>query len=375
MARNYSSTASEMTLVGGITDVAESMQVNSVTGLPVQTPFTLVIDPDQSTEEIVTVTAVAGTTLTVTRGEDGSTAVAHSSGATVRHMATARDFREPQLHIAATTGIHGLGAGSGPVGTTDTQTLTNKSMSGAANSFSNIPQSAVTGLTTALTALDDATDAHVAATAAHGATGAVVGTTNAQTLTNKTLTAPVITAPPANVANPPGAIQLYGAASGAPAGWLVCDGSAVSRTTYADLFTAIGVTYGAGDSTTTFNLPNLKGRVPVGQDATQTEFDTVGETGGAKTHTLTVDEMPSHTHVQDPHTHIQDAHTHTVNDGSSPQFYSQGGATYGVQYSPVQSGSTVATNQNATAVNQNTGGGDAHNNLQPYIVLRYIIKT
>jgi microcystin-dependent protein len=77
------------------------------------------------------------------------------------------------------------------------------------------------------------------------------------------------------------------AGSTAPTGWLLCDGTAVSRTTYSDLFAITSTTYGVGDGSTTFNLPNLKGRVPVGLDTSQTEFDVLGETGGAKTHTLT----------------------------------------------------------------------------------------
>jgi len=69
-----------------------------------------------------------------------------------------------------------------------------------------------------------------------------------------------------NALVPPGVILPYGAAT-APSGYLLCDGSAVSRTTYADLFSVIGTTYGAGDGSTTFNLPHLKGTVPVGKDS------------------------------------------------------------------------------------------------------------
>lgn len=72
--------------------------------------------------------------------------------------------------------------------------------------------------------------------------------------------------------------------SAAPTGWLLCQGQAVSRSTYPDLYAAIGVAYGAGDNSTTFNLPDLRGRVPIGRDSTQTEFDTLGERGGSKTH-------------------------------------------------------------------------------------------
>jgi microcystin-dependent protein len=174
------------------------------------------------------------------------------------------------------------------------------------------------------------------------------------------------------------------ARSTAPTGYLLCDGSAISRTTYSSLFDAIGIAYGTGDGSTTFNIPNLKGRVPVGRDSAQTEFDTLGEVGGAKTHTLTTTEMPSHTHTQNSHNHGQDAHGHTwqgVNDSAgisgSPGNYpfriyqdiapNWGGSSYTI-------GGTTATNQATTATNQNTGGGGAHNNLQPYVVLNYMIK-
>jgi microcystin-dependent protein len=90
--------------------------------------------------------------------------------------------------------------------------------------------------------------------------------------------------PTAFSGTPSGAVMAY-AGSAAPSGWLLADGTAVSRTTYADLFAVVGTTYGVGDGSTTFNLPNLKGRFPVGRDAAQTEFDTLAETGGAKTHT------------------------------------------------------------------------------------------
>jgi hypothetical protein len=103
------------------------------------------------------------------------------------------------------------------------------------------------------------------------------------------------------------------------------------------------------------------GRVLVGLDAGQTEFDTVEETGGAKTHTLTTAEMPAHTHTQDAHNHIITSQTATTGGSTS---YEHGTLD-------TSSADTEATEVTAstTAVNQNTGGGGAHNNLQPYITV------
>ena len=185
---------------------------------------------------------------------------------------------------------------------------------------------------------------------------------------------------------PPGVISQY-AGSTAPSGYLICDGQSLSTTAYPALFQAIGYQYGGSGAS--FNIPNLQNRVPVGKGS-ETEFDTLGETGGSKTHTLSIDEMPSHTHIQNSHNHTQDAHNHSQNahvHANTPifgQITVNAGSQYGVwgSYGTQNSGSTTATNiattatnQATTATNQNTGGGLAHNNLQPYIVLNYIIKT
>jgi microcystin-dependent protein len=172
---------------------------------------------------------------------------------------------------------------------------------------------------------------------------------------------------------------MWGGGSTAPAGYLIADGSAVSRTTYAALFAVYGTTYGTGNGTTTFTLPNLKGVVVAGYDASQAEFNAMGKTGGAKTHTLTAGQMPVHTHVQNAHNHTQNPHRHGVDQS----IYSDGGNKVAIGQNPpgVQFPDNAfvnyetATNQAATATNQNAGGGAAHNNLQPYVVLRYIVKT
>lgn len=152
------------------------------------------------------------------------------------------------------------------------------------------------------------------------------------------------------VSIPVGGITQYAGATSPSVNYAICDGAAVNRTTYATLFTRIGTTYGVGNGTTTFNLPNLKGRIPVGLDSAQTEFDTLAETGGAKTHTLTTAEMPAHTH------------TETTPSLTAPNYVNFGGANniYAATPQTINTGST--------------GGGGAHNNLQPYIVMNYLIR-
>lgn len=139
----------------------------------------------------------------------------------------------------------------------------------------------------------------------------------------------------------------------APSGWLICDGTAVSRETYSDLFLAIGTAYGGGDGSTTFNIPNLKGRVPVGFNSAETEFNTLGKTGGEKTHKLTVSEMPSHSHSI-----VKQTNSTTRAPCFTLDAYLSDG--------PISS---------VTGLINSTGGNGAHNILQPYIALNYIIYT
>ena len=130
--RKYSSRSQQTTLASALNSSDTSATVVSGTSLlggvtvSAGETFTVVIDPDTALEEIVDVTAVSTNTLTIVRGRDGSTGVAHSAGAAVRHMAIGRDYREANLHIEAASGVHGV-TGS-VVGTTDTQTLSGKTL-------------------------------------------------------------------------------------------------------------------------------------------------------------------------------------------------------------------------------------------------------
>lgn len=101
--RYYSSTAVATTLSGSINNSTTSVTVTALSGFPNQFPYTAIIDKDTASEEVVTVTAVAGTTLTVTRGVDGTSAVSHNAGAGFSHGVSARDFDEANSHVNDTT--------------------------------------------------------------------------------------------------------------------------------------------------------------------------------------------------------------------------------------------------------------------------------
>lgn len=132
MAQNryYSSIAVATTLAADCAAGDTTIKVAATTGFPLSYPYTLVVDGGTGTQEVVSVTAASGTSLTVQRGQDGSAAVSHSIGAGVEHDVSARDYDEPQKHLAATTGVHGV---TGPLAsTTDAQTLTNKTLTAPA---------------------------------------------------------------------------------------------------------------------------------------------------------------------------------------------------------------------------------------------------
>lgn len=252
---------------------------------------------------------------------------------------------------------------------------------------------------------------------------------------------------------PVGVIMPY-AGNSEPEGYLFCEGQLLNSGEYPEIFNVIQYTYGGEGEY--FNLPDLRERVPVGWSEGSAEYGTLGNQGGEETVTLTINEMPSHTHIQNSHNHTQSAHSHGLNSHThSIPAHSHGlnshthsfsattstknltgswtcvgykdhtgtgivsrnyinansnlssGSNFGgigfdinashnhtvsgttgaasgstanssVLTSGAASGNTAsvtATNNATTATNQETGGGNAHNNMQPYIVLNYIIKV
>ncbi|URM86199.1 minor tail protein [Microbacterium phage Loca] len=166
---------------------------------------------------------------------------------------------------------------------------------------------------------------------------------------------------------PVGTIHAF-AGPVAPANYVLMDGRQLSRADYPALYALIGDTYGAGNGTTTFNVPDARGRALVALDTAQTEFNAMGKKGGAKTVTLTAAQLPAHTHV------FANSNAHAFSWGGV------GGTTVHVQNAIAAAGAppsnNLTTNQGNWNKTANDGGsGDPHSNLQPFLTVAYVIKA
>jgi len=196
---------------------------------------------------------------------------------------------------------------------------------------------------------------------------------------------------PAN-AVPSGSVIPF-AGSTAPSGWIICDGSAISRTTFATLFALIGTTYGAGNGSTTFNIPDLRGRLVAGFDSANAtgrltssatggvSASALGNAGGEQAHSLSSTELASHNHSVSGNTGGESvSHTHSV---SVPGTTGGGASTIaqvlaGTNTAPFSA--SVGSNNNDhthsfNVTSGSAGSGSAHNNVQPTLIMNYIIKS
>jgi microcystin-dependent protein len=204
-------------------------------------------------------------------------------------------------------------------------------------------------------------------------------------------------------------MQMYAGATAPNSDWLICDGSEVSRTTYATLYAVIGTTFGTGNGSTTFNIPDMRSRMPIGVGTgTGLSARTLAQTSGAETQTIGSANLPTHTHTLSAHTHTSAAHTHTLGGhthGSAAHTHTLPRATIGtagtnrlvLSNSPTDnalttgsttpgstggpstdSGSTTPGDTGAPSSDTTGNGGFANTALSimnPFLALNFIIKV
>lgn len=177
------------------------------------------------------------------------------------------------------------------------------------------------------------------------------------------------------LAIPPG-IVIKRALSTVPTGYLACDGSAVSRTTYASLFAVIGTTFGVGDGSATFNVPDMRGRIPIGAGTgSGLTARTLGQSIGEETHQLTISELPSHSHTtQEPNGGSGHRHTHGSANSNTPS----GSSNFinSLMLAVITAGSVADTVSTTPTINHSTTGSNtAHANMMPCLPAAFMIKT
>ena len=191
-----------------------------------------------------------------------------------------------------------------------------------------------------------------------------------------------------DAAGPPVGSVIDFAGATAPSGWLFCAGQAVSRAAYAALFAVIDTTYGVGDGTTTFNLPDARGRVTAGKDnmggtaanrlttaGSGLAGNTLGQSGGNQSHALTLGQMPTHSHTVTGNTSASGNHTHNIRMLGG---FSGVDIGWGAGFGSDGNGRSSADGQHSHSISgttNNQGSGQAHPIVQPTLILNKIIRA
>lgn len=370
--REYRGASAPAKLASAIQNTTMTLTIDTVAGWPDGSigPFTIVIDRDTSSEEKVKIASRSGNALTVAtngRGADDTSAVAHAVNATVHHCLAASDLALVNKHAADTTQddhtqyVHVTTARSisaphsftGAVQFSGAPAFSGNPVFSGSPTFSGTPNFGNMGTLSDLQVIDG------------GAANAGVSPRPMRSDAKLKLDLVAVE----RAVWKAGDIKLASSTGTISSEWLECNGQAVSRTTYAALFAAIGTAYGAGDNSTTFNVPDYRDRMLSLAGAARA----VGAVGGSDTHTLNTNQLPSHYHtITDPgHKHAMDGdygNRYVVTAGSGQQ-NSLGGPGGTITFSDIDTAYTGITATN------NIGSGAAIDNVPRWVSLRALIKA
>lgn len=361
MRRSYAGAAPDSSLTGSIADTDMTLTLTVTTGWPDGSggPFYVVLSPGAVNEEKALIASRVGDVCTVqSRGADGTAAQSHDAAAVVRHVFTATDADEANEHVNATADVHGVtGSLKGYI---DTQISDHEAASNPHDQYVAEAGDTMTGELLLsgdpVSDLGAAPKQYVVASAATAESNAAA---DANAYTDSAIDAARIV----------GEVKMLAFAS-PPSGWLVCNGQAVSRSTYSALFSAIGTVFGDGNGTTTFNVPNLTDRVPMGGG-------TLGATGGQDSVTLTTGQLPSHSHTvsgttgSDTHKHGLMMRSNVVGGWNG---YVVRGPNDGQGSGPYSDAVANDTHSHSfSATSSSVGSGQAVDITPPHTRLAYVI--
>jgi microcystin-dependent protein len=339
---------------------AVTFKVTGQTGVSVPSGATYVLYVDGTDARQATGSVVSGGTGTTTSTGTGSVVLSASPTFTGTPLSTTAAADTDTTQVATTAYVIGQASSTAPV-------IDGVATVGASLRYARADHIHPTDTSRAPLNSPSLTGTPLAPTATGGTSTTQIATT-----------AFVQTAIGASV--PSGVVSPY-AGSTAPSGWLLCSGDAVSRSTYAALFAIVGTTYGVGDGSTTFNIPDLRGRAVAGVDnmggtaanritsgGSGIVGTTLGAAGGLQTHTLATTEIPAHTHFVSSIDSVVNTPTLSATNAlAKVRSDTNNSPNYNLTGSPTD----LAT----IGLSSVTGGGGAHNNTQPTLMLNYIIKT
>lgn len=422
LAADITNSALALTVTSGDGDLFPLLGVNEYF-------YCTLLDLDGNME-IVKVTARTGNLFTIVRAQESTTAKSFNAGARVELRVTAQSVLDAvdtavagvsltSLGVFATAAelnvLDGITANTAELNLLDGAVVTTNeinTLSGVTASAGDINKlvglnattaelnklagvtattsdfNKLTGLTASTTELNKLAGATVTTAEINKLSGLTATTAELNKMSGVTVTTTEINRLAGVTSNiqtqinsfatfPAGSVIAYAGLT-APTGWLLCQGQAVSRTTYATLFGVIGSYYGAGNGSTTFNVPDLRGRVVAGKDdmggvaanrltgtSGGVDGSALGAYGGSETHTLTVSQMPLHGHPW----------YSSFTTQTTFQSKSTGGFPHTTNSATVRNAYTGTPSATQGQQIGGSGGDAAHNNVQPTMIMSYIIKT